>query len=524
MIILQNMVYDIIFITGEVYFDHPLCGVAILKRLLEKYGYSVGIIEKPRQEEEIKQLGQPNLFFGVTSGAIDSMVRNYTPLNRRRDEDVNLDYDEKVPDRAVTVYCNWLRKNFKTAPLVLGGTEASLRRFVHYDYWKNQLRKSILLDTRADILVYGNGEKQILEIAQRLKEKKSLENINGTCLVSKTLPKDFKELPTEAEVLESKEKFCDLQIKLNNYENFAQKSTHNYILQYQSPIYTSKDLDEYYELPFTRSIPLKHLRGFEFSVVTHRGCLANCNFCALRLIQGDKIISRSEESILREIKALTKLPYFKGNIDDLGGPSANMYGMDCPQRTVCHKKCLDCSKLNRSHERLLQLLKKARQIPGIKNVYVRSGVRFDLAPKEYLKEMAQFHIFDTLRISPEHVNTAVLKLMNKNYGNWEEFERFFHGLNCGKELSYYFITAHPGSTMKEAQELARALEGRKNVNLQIFTPTPMTVSTCMYYTGLDPQTKRPVYVPHSYQEKKNQKWVAMEALGSSGVQKKIKKY
>ena len=513
--------FDIIFVLGEIYFDHPLSGAAILKRLLEKNGYSVGIIEKPTREEEVKKLGTPRLFFAVSSGAIDSMVRNYTPLKKRRDEDQYSDYDESVPDRAVIVYCNWLRKNFKDSPLILGGTEASLRRFVHYDYWQNRLRRSILLDSRADLMVYGSGEKQILEIAKRIKEKKDLLEIKGTCLISRELPKDFILLPSEEELIpvkdddktieESKQKFMQMQLQLNNYQNLAQPTGKRFILQYQSPQYTSKDLDEYYELPFSREIPKdsKHLRGFEFSVVTHRGCIGNCNFCALRMIQGDKIISRSEESILREIKNLTKLPYFKGNIDDLGGPSANMYGMDCQ---LCHKNCLDCNKLERNHKKLIQLLKKARQIPGIKCVYIRSGIRYDLAPHDYIKEVAEHHIYDTLRIAPEHVNQDVLRLMNKNKGNYKEFVKYFNSLKSGKKISYYFIAAHPGSSMKEAKELADAVKGLTNVSLQIFTPTPMTMSTCVYYTGIDPKNKKKVYVPYTYKEKKEQKRIVMREL------------
>jgi uncharacterized radical SAM protein YgiQ len=506
------MQYDIIFVSGEIFFDHPMSGIAILKRLLEKNGYSVGVIEKPTTEEEITRLGEPKLFFGITSGGIDSMVRNYTPLKKRREEDQYDDYDEDVPDRAITVYCNWIRKNFKNSLMVIGGTEATLRRFPHYDYWQNRLRKSILLDTRANILVYGSGEKPILEIAQRVKEKKEINGIKGTCIMAKEVPDNFRILPSEEEVMNSKEKFCESQIKINNYSNLAQKVGNRYLLQYQSPEYTSKDLDEYYELPFTREIPVRELRGFEFSVVTHRGCIGNCSFCALKLVQGDKIISRSEESILREIKGFKELPYFRGNVDDFGGPSANMYGMDCEKRDKCHKECIDCKSLEKDHSKLLHLLKKARSLSEVKNIYICSGIRYDLAPKEYIKEIAKHHIYDTLRIAPEHVNKNVLELMNKNCGELKEFIEFFDSLNCGKELSYYFITSHPGATMKEEQELAQKIKGWKNVRIQIFTPTPMTTSTCMYYTEMNPRTKEKVYVPYSYSEKKEQKRAVMKNL------------
>lgn len=497
------MAYDIIFISGERFCDHPLCGIAILKRLLEKKGYTVGVIEIPQKDKDITKLGKPNLFFGVTSGSIDSMVRNYTALNRKRADDKNLNYKQESPDRAVTVYSNWIRKYFKDSPIVIGGVEASLRRFTHYDYWQNKLRKSIIFDARADILVYGSGEKQVLEIAKRMKDKKTLEEIEGTCIKSRELPKEFILLPTNEEVSTSKEKFCDMQNLLDNNKNLAQKTDNFYILQYKFPNYTSKDLDEYYELPFTRKINRNELKGFEFSVVSHRGCIGECNFCSLGLIFRNKIVSRSEESICREIEYITTLPHFKDNIDDLGGPSVNMYGMDCNK---CTNSCINCMKLDRSNSKLIHLLKRIKQIKGVKKLYIRSGIRHDLATDEYLIELKD-HISGKLKIAPEHTNPKVLDLMNKNKGNLDNFIKRFKNLNCG-ELSYYFMVAHPGSSMKESEELAKKLKNLKNTeSVQIFTPTPMTVSTCMYYTGLDPKTKKPIYIPHSYQEKKAQKKV-----------------
>ncbi len=494
------MNYDIIFITGETFFDHPLCGVAILKRLLEKNNYTVKVIEKPKNEEDIKIFGKPKLFFGITSGSIDSMVRNYTPLKRLRKEDKKLNYNENIPDRATIVFSNWVKKNFKDSIIVLGGTEPSLRRFVHYDYWDNKLRRPILFDSRADILAYGNSEKQILEIANRIKNKLTLENIDGTSIIIKDIPKDAVLLPSFEEVSGSKEKFCDMQNLLTNNKNLIQKIDNRYILQYKYPKYTSKDLDEYYELGFTRKTS-KELRGFEFSVVTHRGCIGNCNFCSVGLMQGDRIISRSEDSIIREVKKITELPYFKGNIDDLGGPSANMYGMDC---NLCDKECIDCKKLDISNKRLINLLNKLRKIEGVENVYIKSGIRFDLASSEYINQIVNHHIFNTLKIAPEHVNKKILKLMNKDKGNLKEFLKEFNKTN--KKLSFYFLACHPGSTMKEAEELAKEVKklgGAENV--QLFTPTPMTISTCMYYTGLNPKTKEKVYVPYNYSEKKKQK-------------------
>jgi uncharacterized radical SAM protein YgiQ len=497
------MEYDIILVTGEIFFDHPLSGIAILKRLLEKHSYSVGIIEMPAGDEDIKKLGRPNLFFGVSSGSIDSMVRNYTPLKKRRAEDEHLDYYENVPDRAVIVYSNWIKKHFNDSIIVLGGTEASLRRFVHYDCWENRLRKPILFDSRADIMAYGCAEKQVLEIAHKIKAGKSLYDIEGTCIVSKELPSDFIELPNYEQVSESKERFCDMQNMLCRNKNLAQKIDNRYVLQYKSPKYASKDLDEYYELSFTRKIPSKHLRGFEFSVVTHRGCIGGCNFCSLGLMQGDRIVSRSEESIIREVKNIIKMQGFRGNIDDLGGPSANMYGMDCNK---CEEKCLDCSRLDRSNARLIALMRKLRQAKGVNNVYIRSGIRYDLASPEYINELAKYHTFDTLRIAPEHVNKNVLKLMNKDRGNLDRFLKLF----AENKFSFYFMAAHPGSGIKEAHELGKMVKKLKNADhVQVFTPTPMTVSTCMYYTGMDPKTKKKIYVPYTYSEKKEQKRIIL---------------
>tara|TARA_Y100000310_G_scaffold145536_1_gene144883 strand:+ start:255 stop:1748 length:1494 start_codon:yes stop_codon:yes gene_type:complete len=494
------MEYDIIFVTGELFFDHPLCGVAILKRLLEKHGYRVGVIEKPLKEEEVTKLGKPKLFFGVTSGSIDSMVRNYTPLKRLREEDDYGDYDENVPDRAVSVYSNWIKHKFKGSIIVLGGTEASLRRFVHYDYWQNRLRKPILFDTRADIMAYGNGEKQVLEIANRVKKGENLLGIKGTCVISKESV--GLELPSFDEVTNSKEKFCDMQNLFSNKKVLSQKIDNRYVVQYQSPEYTSKDLDEYYELGFTRESP-KELRGFEFSVVTHRGCIGKCSFCSVSMLQGDRIISRSEESILREVKKITKLKHFKGNIDDLSGPSANMYGMDCNK---CDKDCMSCKTLDISNKRYLGLLRKLRKVAGVKKVNLRSGIRYDIASPELVDEIAKYHVFNTLRIAPEHVNKKVLKLMNKDGGDFKEFVKYF--AKTGRELSFYFMTAHPGSSMVEAKELAKEVKKLKNADkVQIFTPTPMTVSTCMYYTSMDPKTKEKIYVPYTYAEKKEQKRV-----------------
>jgi uncharacterized radical SAM protein YgiQ len=293
-----------------------------------------------------------------------------------------------------------------------------------------------------------------------------------------------------------------MQNLIDSNKNIAQKTGNFYVLQNKFPVYTPKDLDEYYEIPFTRKITENYMKGFEFSVVTHRGCIGNCNFCSLRLMSDGKIVSRSEESIIREVKYITTLPHFKGNIDDLGGPSANMYGMDC--RKCNRDNCINCPQLDRSHKRLINLLKKLREIPKIKKIYVRSGVRFDLATDEYLQEL-KHHISGNLKIAPEHVTKNVLGLMNKDKGNLQDFIKRYEKLNCGS-LAFYFMVAHPGSTMDDATELAKEIKKLKNTeSVQVFTPTPMTNSTCMYYTEMDPKTKKKLFVAKSYKEKKDQR-------------------
>jgi uncharacterized radical SAM protein YgiQ len=496
--------FDIIFVLGEKYFDHPLCGVAILRRLLEKIGYSVAVIETPASPQEITRFGKPRLFFGVTSGSIDSMLRNYTSLNRPREKDELLGYEKKIPDRADIVYSNWVRQMYKDSIIVLGGVEATMRRLTHYDYWQNSLRKSIIFDSRADILVYGMGEKQIIEIAERahnadgIKEEVDLTKIAGTCIKAREIPKDFDgkkfvEFPTHDEVLESKEKFCDMQNLLSNWNNLAQKTDNFYILQYKSPIYKTEDLDEYYELPFSRRIKVPYMKRFRFGIVTHRGCIGNCNFCSLRLTMGDRIVSRSEESILREVKYITQLPDFNGVIDDFGGPSANMWAMDFEK------------DIHKSHARLINLLRMVRDVPHVKKVFIRSGVRYDLTTNEYIREIAKHHISGKLKIAPEHVSDNVLELMNKRSKNLDNFMKEFNKVGCGF-LTFYFMVGHPGTSMKEAQELADRIKHFKHSeSVQVFTPTPMTVSTCMYYTGMNPRTKEKIYVPYTYAEKKEQK-------------------
>jgi uncharacterized radical SAM protein YgiQ len=519
MIATRGSGFDLILVSGEPYADHPLSGVGVIARVLDAKGYKVGVIERPdwRGGADFTRLGAPRLFFGLTAGAIDSMLVNYTPLKRRREKDEHAPFQSQLPDRAVLVYANKVRALFPGVPIVIGGIEASLRRFAHYDYWDNKVRRSLLLDSRADILVYGPGELQAVEIAGRLDRGEDLAGVRGTCVVRKACPPEFEAIPSYEEVAGSPEAFCRAQNVFSNGLALAQKHAERYLLQYPMPDYSMADLDWIYGLPFSRNVPADYseFKMAQFSVVTHRGCVGNCSFCSLTLHQGDRIVSRSENSILEEIERLTRHPDFKGYIDDLGGPSANMYGMDCEMSEGCGNACLGCGSSDRSHRRLIALMRKARAVPGVKKVFVRSGIRYDLAmeSEEYLRELAQHHVSGLLKIAPEHVSAPVLRLMNKGAPALEEFRKAFKKASAGKKqhLKYYFMVAHPGSGPEEAEELAREIrrlekEGEKPVEgVQIFTPTPMTVSTCMYYTGQDPISGKPVNVPRTFAEKKAQK-------------------
>ncbi len=508
-------IYDVIFVSGDYCVDHPLNALGVLKRVLEDNGFSVGVIEKPdwTKNDDFLKLGKPRLFFGITSGSVDSMLQNYTSLKKPRKDDAYSPFDSKIPDRTVIVYANKIKQLFKDSIMVIGGVESSLRRFAHYDYWDNKLRKSILLDSRADILVYGAGEFPIVEIARRIKENQNIEGIESTCRLSNKIPQGFKILPSYEDVVKDKTAFCKMQLMLSNKDNLAQKFENRYVLQYKAHNYTTNELDCIYGLQYTRNIPKKAAKEFkkiQFSVVTHRGCIGKCNFCSITLLFGDKIVSRSEESILDEIRSLTKHPDFKGYIDDLGGPSANMYGMDCEMSNDCRNDCINCSRLRKDHSKLIQLLRKARAIEGIKKIFVRSGIRYDLAleSQEYIKEISLHHISGCLKIAPEHFSKKVLDLMNKNNDRFYEFKNIFDKFNkkLNQSLRYYFMTAHPGSEIDDVKLLRKRIDELSNTEkIQIFIPTPMTVSTCMYYTSMNPQTLKKIYVPYTYNEKKKQK-------------------
>jgi uncharacterized radical SAM protein YgiQ len=491
--------YDVVIVTGEFHDDHPLSPSGMINRVLIAEGYKVGIVEKPLTDDDFEKAGLPRLFFAVTSGSIDSMVHNYTPMKRKRFEPTDPLW---MPDRAVIRYCNGLRKAFKGCRIVIGGIEASLRRFAHYDYWDNGIRRSILLDSKADLLVYGNGEKQVIEASRRISAGSDLLGIEGTCIRSKDVPTGFKVLPSFEDVSTDREAFCVMQKGFSNEFDIAQSANGSNVLQYRYPDYLPSDLDRYYSLPFSRKLnPRSALNMAKFSVITHRGCLGRCSFCSLALHQGGRIISRSERSIISEIERLTRHPDFKGYIDDLGGPSANMYGMDRTSGS-CNEP-LD-------HSRAIALLRRAREVPGVKKVFIRSGIRYDIAlsSEEYVREISHHHISGTLKIAPEHLDPEVLRLMRKPGARFKEFVDMFNRINerTGQTLRYYFMIGHPGDDPVKIAALSEKAAALGNIEqFQLFTPTPMSVSSCMYWTGLDPFTMKEVNVVRDYATKKRMK-------------------
>lgn len=544
--------FDVILITPEAYIDHPSSGIAIIAHLLQVHGYKTGIIDQPdwKSSEDFTRLGPPSLFFGVTSGCLDSMLANYTPVKKIRRGDRRL-FEYTMPDRAVIVYCNRIKEAYKNIPIVIGGIEASLRRFAHYDYWSDSIRRSIIMDSRADILVYGMGERQILEIAERLKRGENLEGIRGTTIkTKKEFPVNSIKLPSFKEISINKDAFCkSFLIQDREQDPFSGKALieeyeHMAIIQYPPAIPLSEEeMDYIYELPFSRRghpkyNMVKSLEPIMFSVITHRGCFGNCSFCALSFHQGKFIQSRSIRSIVKEIENLTRDPLFKGYIDDMGGPTANMFGMnpckyiggkdfiefssikDGSKKTftfnnsICNKNCLNCKNLSYNHSKLTELLKKVRNIRGVKKAFVRSGVRYDLALKDekYMNELIEHHISGQMKVAPEHISPEVLKLMNKpGVEIFEKFLKKFTEINkklCKKQyIVPYFIVAHPGSDKKEGLSLKNYITKNHIAieQIQIFTPTPMTRSTCMYYTGKDPSCLKEIYIPGSVKEKEEQK-------------------
>ncbi|MDP2921841.1 MAG: YgiQ family radical SAM protein [Candidatus Omnitrophota bacterium] len=538
---------DIILVTGDAYVDHPSFGAAVIGRVLESAGFRVGIISQPdwKTSDDFLKLRKPGLFFGITAGNLDSILANYTINRSKRKQD---DYSPGGksglrPNRATIVYANKVRELFPDTPIVLGGIEASLRRLAHYDFWSDSVRRSILIDAKADLLVYGMGEKQIVEIAERLKKGdglKGLDFLRGTVIVKKTLDnlKNYIEIPSFEEVEKNKDKFNEaFRIFYSESDpvrgkTIAQKHGDRFIVQFppERPL-EQRELDNMYSLDYTR---LPHpgyekdggVPGFETiknSIISHRGCSGECYFCSLGVHQGRIIQSRSRESIVKEIESLVKQKYFKGTITDIGGPTANLYAAGCKsweRRGACKdKKCLmpsKCPNLELGYDETLSLWDRVKKIKGVKHVFVGSGMRYDLLTDKYsdryLKALCREHVSGYLKVAPEHTVDRVLSLMNKpGIRVYEKFVRRFQDINrqLGKKqfIVNYFITSHPGADLKASHEMARYLSQRKirPEQIQDFIPLPMTVSSAMYWTGKNPFTGENIYVPKDIKERKHQR-------------------
>jgi uncharacterized radical SAM protein YgiQ len=580
---------DIILVTGDAYVDHSSFGTAIIGRVLEDAGFRVGIIAQPTWDnsEDFKKLGKPRLFFSVSAGNTDSMVSNLTPGLKLRDKDAYSPGGKTGlrPNRAVIIYSNKIKEAFPEVPIILGGIEASLRRFAHYDYLSDKVRQSILADAPANLVIYGMGELQIVELARRLQAGeyiREIRDIPGTVwkmevkawkeLKERFKEKDIQEKDKQEKDKQEKDKQQDVcegkdfevsektaeffkdYVEIPSFLDVSQdkaafaKAFRTYFLE-QNPItgkgvvqphpktvivqnrpmrfLTEAEMDHVYKLPFTGKThpsytePVPALEMVKFSLTTHRGCFGGCAFCAITQHQGRMIASRSIESVLREAKKLTQKPDFKGIINGVGGPSANMYGMECKtwgKKGAClDKSCLHpriCPALDTSHKKLLELMRLLRELPGVRQVFTGYGVRYDLAleDEEYLEELCAHHISGQLRIAPEHFSKRVTNEMRKpSRETYEKFARKFAALNrkCGKEqyVVNYLMSGHPGCTLEDMIEMAEYVRdhGGYTEQVQDFTPTPMTLSTCMYYTGLDPFTGKKMYVARDKKEKAMQR-------------------
>ena len=537
---------DFVYVIGDAYVDHPSFGHAIISRILESRGYRVGVISQPdwRDPESIAVFGRPRLGFLVSAGNMDSMVNHYSVSKKRRKSDAYTPGGEmgKRPDHACVVYGNLIRQIYKDTPVILGGIEASLRRMAHYDYWSDRIKRSVLLDSGADIISYGMGERSVVEIAEALDAGIPVEEltyIDGTVVKVKD-----KERIGEAQFLPS---FEELKAEKKNYaksfytqyintDAFNGKrlaepySDHLYVVQ-NPPSKPLSVMDDVYDLPYMRTYhPSYEEKGgipavseIRFSLISNRGCFGGCSFCALTFHQGRIVQVRSHDSLVKEAELITKEKDFKGYIHDVGGPTANLRHPSCQKQTehgVCrNRQCLwpkPCNNLDADHSDYVRLLKKLRDIPGVKKVFIRSGIRFDylLADKktDFLRELCEYHVSGQLKVAPEHVSDQVLSLMGKPENSvYQEFIRQYKKMNerIGKKqyVVPYLMSSHPGSTLKEAVKLAEYCRdlGYMPEQVQDFYPTPSTLSTCMYYTGLDPRNMKPVYVPKSPHEKAMQR-------------------
>ena len=544
---------DFVFVIGDAYVDHPSFGPAIISRLLERYGYKVCMIAQPdwKNDKSIDVFGRPRLGFLVCGGNMDSMVNHYSVSKKRRQKDAYSPGGQMGlrPDYATTVYCNLIRRTYKDVPIIIGGIEASLRRMAHYDYWSDKLKHSILVDSSADILSYGMGEHSMIEIAEALDsgiDVKDITFVRGTCYRTKDIsgvPEDSIILPDydslSKDRLEYARSFYTQYINTDPYsaktlvEGYGNRG---YVVQ-NPPAYplTQMEMDDVYDLPYMNNYhPIYEEAGgipaiseIKFSLTSNRGCFGGCSFCALTFHQGRIIQTRSHESLIKEAERMTHDPDFKGYIHDVGGPTANFRHKSCAKQDkygVCtNKQCLfpePCRNLKVDHKDYVELLRKLEAVPGVKKVFIRSGIRFDYvmadSNDEFLKELCEKHISGQLRVAPEHVSDNVLRMMGKPQNSvYEKFIDRYKRVNAktGKQqyVVPYLMSSHPGSTLKEAVELAEYVRdiGYMPEQVQDFYPTPSTISTCMYYTGVDPRTMKPVYVPHNPHEKAMQKALMM---------------
>jgi uncharacterized radical SAM protein YgiQ len=538
---------DFILVSGDAYVDHPSFGAAVIGRVLENRDYKVGIIAQPSWQNtaDFKVLGKPRLGFLVTAGNIDSMVNHYTVAKKKRKDDLYSPGGKGGyrPDRATIVYAHRIREAYSDVPIILGGIEASLRRFAHYDYWSDKVRKSILLDAKADLIVYGMGERQIIEIAEALESGISVEEITfikGTVYKTKDKDRAYNPLvlPSYEKIKASKKTYAEsFMLQYNNMDAIAGKPLvepykNVYIVQNppQEPMPQS-ELDHIYSLKYMRDVHPKYedqggvpaIKEVKFSLTSNRGCFGNCNFCALSFHQGRVVQSRSHRSIISEAEKFVWEPDFKGYIHDVGGPTANFRHRACEKQEkhgVCvDKQCLfpsPCNQLKIDHQDYLSLLRKLRELPNVKKVFIRSGLRYDYLIHDeddtFFKELCEHHVSGQLKVAPEHVSYEVLKLMGKPQKEiYDRFVAKYHEINedlgMKQFLVPYLMSSHPGSTLKDAIELAEYLRNIKTMPEQVqdFYPTPGTLSTCMYYTGLDPRTMEKVYVPTSAHEKAMQR-------------------
>ncbi|WP_304159360.1 YgiQ family radical SAM protein [Fusobacterium ulcerans] len=538
---------DIILISGDTYIDSSYNGSALIGKWLYKHGFKVGIISQPdiNSDKDITRLGEPNLYWAVSAGCVDSMVANYTATKKKRKSDDFTPGGENTrrPDRASIMYTNLIKRFFKNgnAPVVLGGIEASLRRITHYDYWSNNLRRPLIFDAKADILSYGMGEKSMLALAQALKGGREWRNIRGLSYIAKEKKDSYLELPSFEECVKDKKVFAKaFDIFYHNCDPITAKGLcqpcgDRYLIQNPpSENFTSEELDDIYSMDFERDVhpyykamgTVRALDTIKYSVTTHRGCYGECNFCAIAIHQGRTVISRSQDSIVEEVKEIASASKFKGYIADVGGPTANMYDVECSKKLklgACQdKRCLyphKCPALKIDHNSQIELLDKLKNIDKIKKIFIASGIRYDMILDDkrngqiYLEEIIKDHVSGQMKIAPEHTEDKVLALMGKQgKAPLKEFKEKFYKINSklGKKqfLTYYLIAAHPGCDEKDMLDLRRFASSELRINpeqVQVFTPTPSTYSTLMYYTEMDPFTNKKLFVEKDNGKKQKQK-------------------